>query len=181
MIGRDFDPRYEAVTETATAGVGRQTGRRYFHEATITGYENERVEVSLGDHAGGFLILSDTYYPGWKAWVDDEEMEILPVNHVFRGVPVRPGSERVEFVYDPSSFTLGAWISVIATCLFALLLTFGWQRGFASGPEVIISAHRFKAWTLQILLIVVIHALVNQWPDWSQSVQRSNLTNLLGG
>ena len=180
MLGNGFDSRYQVVSETAVPGMG--AGHRTPpQEAEIVGYENGRVELALGEHSGGLLVLTDTYYPGWRAWVDGEEAKIFPVNHVFRGVPVKPGASRVDFVYEPGSFVAGVWISVTTTCLFAMLLVWGWRRRFESGPEATVSAHRFKAWTLQILIIVVIHALVTQWPDWARAVERSNLTNLLGG
>ena len=181
MLGGGFDPHYQAVTETVVTGYA--LGRRVpLREASVVAYENERVELELGDHSGGLLVLSDTYYPGWKAWVDGEETEILPVNHLFRGVPVRPGAGSVRFVYEPESFTIGLWISLAATVLVAVLLITGWQGRFgADAPGAIVSAHRFKAWTLQVLLIVLIHALVTQWPSWAQAVQRSNLTGMLGG
>jgi uncharacterized membrane protein YfhO len=54
------------------------------------------------------LVLSDTFYPGWKAFVDGKEEKILRANYNFRAVPLTAGTHRVEFVYDPLSFKLGA-------------------------------------------------------------------------
>ena len=181
MRGRGFDPYYQAITERAVADT--RTGVRVpAREAVITRYENERVELELGDHAGGLLVLSDTYYPGWKAWVDDQPADVLQVNHLFRGVQVRPGAERVLFEYQPDSFATGLWISIGAAVLFLAALTGGWRSTLPAGaPTATMSAHRFKAWTLQIVLITLIHALVTQWPGWAQAVQRSQLTGILGG
>jgi uncharacterized membrane protein YfhO len=53
------------------------------------------------------LVLSDTYYPGWKAFVDGKETKIYRADYAFRAIPLNAGTHRVEFTYDPISFKLG--------------------------------------------------------------------------
>ncbi|MBU0567008.1 YfhO family protein, partial [bacterium] len=66
----------------------------------------------------GFLFLSDTYYPGWKAYVDGIETRIFRANYTFRAIQIKEGKRRVEFIYRPKSFTIG----LIGTGLTILLL-----------------------------------------------------------
>lgn len=77
-------------------------------------------EVSIGAvmNCAGLLVLSDTYYPGWDAWVDGKPARIHEVNFSMRGVAVPQGSHTVTFRYRPGSVYLGAAFS-----LFALLGT----------------------------------------------------------
>jgi uncharacterized membrane protein YfhO len=82
----------------------------------------------------GYLVLADTYYPGWRVAVNGEEQPILRANHAFRAVALPEGESHVAFRYDPLSFRFGLWISgavwlgaVIAWCALRL-------RGFRSGP-----------------------------------------------
>ncbi|MEE8380426.1 MAG: YfhO family protein, partial [Thermodesulfobacteriota bacterium] len=69
-----------------------------------------------------FLILSDTYYPGWKAFIDGRETTIYKTNGIVRGTFVSPGTHLVRFVYSPLSFKIGTLVS-ISTLLPLILLS----------------------------------------------------------
>jgi uncharacterized membrane protein YfhO len=57
--------------------------------------------------------LSDTYFPGWRVFVDGKEEKIYRADYNFRAVPISAGKHRVEFVYDPLSFKMGAIITFL--------------------------------------------------------------------
>jgi hypothetical protein len=59
------------------------------------------IEIESSAPDGSLLVLSDTYYPGWKVFVDGIEKHILRANYAFRGVALPNGSRRVVFVFDP--------------------------------------------------------------------------------
>ncbi|MGC8878081.1 MAG: YfhO family protein, partial [Anaerolineae bacterium] len=83
-------------------------------EAILTRYEPEEISVVVSTDAPGYLVLFDTFYPGWEATVDGQPAPILRANLMFRAVPVKPGEHRVEFRYQPVSLRIGAWISAVA-------------------------------------------------------------------
>lgn len=58
-------------------------------------------------------MLSDTYYPGWKAFVDGTRQKIYRANYAFRAIPLSAGTHNVEFVYDPMSFKLGIGVTIL--------------------------------------------------------------------
>jgi len=86
----------------------------YSATSIIESYTDQEVVVSTQASGDGFLFLSDTYYPGWKAYVDDRETTIYRANYAFRAVPVPEGKHTVKFRYEPESFKWGVKISVIA-------------------------------------------------------------------
>jgi uncharacterized membrane protein YfhO len=59
------------------------------------------------------LVLSDTYYPGWKALVNGREQKIYRANYNFRAIPLKAGEYEVKFIYDPITFKIGMLISSI--------------------------------------------------------------------
>jgi uncharacterized membrane protein YfhO len=67
-------------------------------------------------------VLSDVYYPGWKAFADGTEVPILRANHAFRAVRLGEGRHDVRFVYAPRSFAVGWRVSVAAAALAAAAL-----------------------------------------------------------
>lgn len=72
-------------------------------KATIVAERPDRIEIELEPAApmDAFLVLSDTYYPGWRALVDDVEKEVLRVNYAFRGIQLPVGTKHVVFSFNP--------------------------------------------------------------------------------
>jgi hypothetical protein len=81
--------------------------------AKIVRYENRFVTIETSGNEDAVLILADSYYPGWKAYVDGKEEIIRRANLFFRAVPVSAGSHIIEFRYEPGSFTVGFAISAV--------------------------------------------------------------------
>ncbi len=83
----------------------------------------ERMTLDVNTPADGLLILSENFYPGWRATVDGATVEILRANLTLRAIPVRAGQHRIEMWYDPLSFKIGAVISGITllVCIGSLL------------------------------------------------------------
>jgi uncharacterized membrane protein YfhO len=69
----------------------------------------------------GYLVLADTYYPGWRAFVDGHPAQVWRANYGFRAVAVDAGEHEIEFQYRPRSFVLGAAISGVALLAVAVL------------------------------------------------------------
>lgn len=72
----------------------------------------EKIEISSTSTKEGYVILSDLYYPGWKALVDNIPAEILKTNGAFRGIKVGPGKHTIFLIYDPPLFRLAAFLSL---------------------------------------------------------------------
>ena len=89
--------------------------------AKIVRRDPERVVVECYVPADGILVLTDTFFPGWKATVDGEEREIIRVEDIFRGVVLSPGAHHVEFLYEPFSFKLGVIVTLLSLAVAALV------------------------------------------------------------
>ncbi len=73
----------------------------------------EHITIKVSNRTPGILVLSDTYDPGWRAYVNNLQAPILRVNGLFRGIALPGGDHVVEFYYRPSSFYLGIAISLL--------------------------------------------------------------------
>ncbi len=80
-------------------------------EPTIT---NNEVRVAAELDGQGLLVVTEQAFPGWKAYVDGDEREILTANLIFRAVALEPGKHEVVFRYEPGTLGVGLWISVLA-------------------------------------------------------------------
>jgi uncharacterized membrane protein YfhO len=66
-------------------------------------------------------VVSDTWFPGWKAEVDGAGVRLWRANHAFRAVAVPAGDHRVAFRFRPRSMLLGAVVSAIALVVAAIV------------------------------------------------------------
>jgi hypothetical protein len=127
-----FDARRVAVMESRLVGLGAGAGG----SARIERYEPERVVVRASSSGPGLLVLSDNYYPGWKAEVDGREVPIERVDYLMRGVPIGAGTHTVELRYEPLSWRIGWIVSLVALCGLVLAAVLGWRRRAAGrAPE----------------------------------------------
>ncbi|NWF69839.1 MAG: YfhO family protein [Chloroflexi bacterium] len=87
--------------------------------AVIRADSGSMVEIEVTAARDGWLVLADSYYPGWTAYVDDAESYIYRANLNFRAVQVSAGTHQVRFEYRP------AWLMPAAlSSVFALLILF---------------------------------------------------------
>lgn len=98
--------------------------------ASIVSYEPERVEIATDSPRDGYVVLSDTYRPGWSASVDGAPTPILRAHTALRAVRVPSGRHRAVLSYRPASFRAGAAVSLLAVAIvvFAPLIAFLHRR-----------------------------------------------------
>lgn len=89
----------------------------------------ELIRLRVTGSGGGYLVLADTYFPGWFARVTDSrgvglDVPILPANGVMRAIPLPVASTvvTVEMRYRPWPWRIGVGISLGAACLFLILV-----------------------------------------------------------
>lgn len=68
---------------------------------------NRQIFHVIGNPQTGWFFVSNTWYPGWKAFVDGMRVEIYRADYVFMSIPIPEGDHTVEFVYQPESFSIG--------------------------------------------------------------------------
>jgi hypothetical protein len=88
----------------------------------LTSYEPNKIEYTADVKDESFAVFSEIYYPyGWKASIDDKEVEHLRVDYTLRGLVIPAGKHKITFVFDPDSFTLGKRMSSISSVIILLL------------------------------------------------------------
>jgi hypothetical protein len=97
----------EGLRRSLKGGEGREKEVDFISES------NNRLKFLIKASENTFLVLNDTYFPGWKAFVDGQETKIYRADYTFRAIPLNAGTHQVEFIYDPLSFKLGAAISIL--------------------------------------------------------------------
>src|SRR6185503_17716380 len=86
----------------------------------FTSYQPDSMSLDVQAAGAGLLVLSEIYYPGWRATVDGQDAEVLRVDGGLRGIFLKRGANRVALTYVPVGQYAGALVSLIA------LLVCGW-------------------------------------------------------
>ena len=84
------------------------------------------IELDVAAGSEPWLVLADTFLPGWRATVDGAPVPIGRCNHAQRLVPLPPGACRVRFVYTAPGLVPG--IAAAGLALAALLAFALWSR-----------------------------------------------------
>jgi hypothetical protein len=121
LSAEDFDPLAMSYVEGLAERSPDASAPKSGAAAQIVVDLDRVVEVDAKLDAPGFVVLADSFYPGWTAEVDGEPAEIHPTNHLFRGVEVPAGHHTVRFEYEPSSFRIGALASVTGVLMLAVV------------------------------------------------------------
>ena len=94
---------------------------------TVNSYEPERVALQVDLPAPGLLVLSDSWYPGWRATVNGQPVSLLRANLLFRAVVVPTGVHDVVFEFKPTGLqasfgaALAAGLVLLALLVVALI------------------------------------------------------------
>ncbi len=97
--------------------------------------ERVEVEVELTGDTPGYLVLADTFDPGWTCRVDGVASPIHPAFAAFRAVGLSPGEHRVSFIYEPAGFRVGLVLSTLGLILVFLAAVWSRPLGLADASD----------------------------------------------
>ncbi|MBN1886999.1 MAG: hypothetical protein JW850_03380 [Thermoflexales bacterium] len=115
----DFDPSITVVVENGVE-LDSSLPPGDAHLA-IERYSANEMHLSANVPVPAYLVLSEVYYPGWRAWVDERPVAVLPADFVLRAVYLEPGVHRLRLAFQPSSWTLGLLVSIITWLALAVV------------------------------------------------------------
>jgi len=128
-----FDPRQLVLLEPGAAAAPAPAALS--GEVLGMDYPNpNEVLLEVKASASGFLLLSDVFYPGWRAFIDGQEVPVLRANYLFRALALPPGNHRVRFVFRPTAWevtlaiSLLTWLAIAGVGSVAILRARGRRR-----------------------------------------------------
>jgi len=125
LLRKDFDgsialfAKQDVPENISISQVGQDSMQSERDSVQVTRSENEEVDISVSTRAKGILILTDTYYPGWKCYANGQKRELCRADGYMRAVMVDPGHSTIVFRFEPDIFIAGATTSA-ASALFCL-------------------------------------------------------------
>jgi hypothetical protein len=136
LLDPEFDPRVEVLlSRSPPVNINPDLPRADESPPDVLRRGPDQLIIDVAMSRPGYLVLTETHYPGWRATVDGESAEILVANHALRAVQLAAGEHVVEFEYAPLSFRWGAWITLGAILLLAGLVAAARLRTRGSRPD----------------------------------------------
>jgi hypothetical protein len=89
-------------------------------DVEVVRYEPARIDLSLRASRASLLVLSETYYSGWKAWIDEQPTPIHSVDIALRGVVVPAGAHQLRMEFRPVILPVSMAISLATAILLAI-------------------------------------------------------------
>ena len=110
------DPRRTALLEESPPELEVPAGTSH-EQAVVVTYEANRIGVRTSTPSAGLLLLSEVYYPAWRAYVDGQRVPLDVADGVLRAVPIPAGEHTVELRFESDTLRIGMLISGLAALL----------------------------------------------------------------
>jgi hypothetical protein len=115
---RGFDPATTVVVEGGDALAGNPSSAAAIR---FDDFGLNEIQLHVETPVDAYLVLSEVWYPGWRATVDGVPVPVLRANYAFRALRLRPGQHQVRLTFAPRLWTIGLAISGLT-----LLALMGW-------------------------------------------------------
>ena len=73
-----------------------------------------QTAYDLKSPLNAWFVVAEAWYPGWNAYIDGKPTPIYRANYLFRAIMVPAGAHQVIFIYEPVSFQLGIFTTLIS-------------------------------------------------------------------
>lgn len=107
----------------SSRSVNNDEGRYDFTCSQWKMLANNRFEAKVNAPTTGYVVLLQSFFPGWSCTVDGTAAKILRFDKVFQAVAIQPGNHTVQFTFIPPGTPLGLLIfsaGAVATCAILL-------------------------------------------------------------
>ena len=123
------DPKETVLLEEELPQQMSQPDPASAERAEVKEYQPNRIQVETSTEGPGLLVLSEVYYPSWKAYVDGQPTSIHVADQLLRAVAIPAGEHTVELRYESWTLRAGVTISLVAYgALIALAVITGARR-----------------------------------------------------
>jgi hypothetical protein len=115
VVDTPFDPREGVVLEGPPGKAGSSVP--VFRPCSAAYESEQRVVLDVVAPEPGWVVLLDSYDPGWSATIDGKPIKIRRADYLFRGMRVGTGRSRIELTYSDAAMLRGLWVA-LATLVF---------------------------------------------------------------
>jgi hypothetical protein len=137
IMDKNFDPSQKVLLETipgiSSMPGDEKGGLRWIDRST------DEVEVEAKTNQPCILLVTDNYSLGWRVDAqtdsDQKDYQVLPGDYFLRAIPLGAGHHHFVLKYQPLSFEIGKWVSLLSCFLYIAILLHLWRRHYILGSK----------------------------------------------
>ncbi len=88
----------------------------------INKYSANKIIINTSITKAGYLVLSEIWYPGWKAYDNGTLIKVLKGDYIFRSIYLTKGEHKIIFEFEPSNYNLGIFITGLTLAIVLFLI-----------------------------------------------------------
>ena len=117
-----FDLKQTAIIENKNIDIISYPNERRISQIELLKNKPHEKIYSIESNKPGFVVFSEMFYPGWKAKINNKEVNVYKVNFILRGIFVQKGNNKIKFYFEPSSIKYGSLFQIISIIVFVALI-----------------------------------------------------------
>ena len=133
ILGVGFDPKNRVIFHEDIGVELENHGS--FETASMVVVSPNEIQIDIETPSPGFLVMSQNWYPGWKAYDNGELKETHRANGIFTAIPIDEGEHDIRFVYDPAPPKVGAYTTLATAVFLASTIVYQIYRGKLKGGK----------------------------------------------
>lgn len=123
FFNKDFNPSKTIILEKKPKNIKSSLVQSSDNTVQLLSYQPNSIFIRTTSLQDSLLFVSDVYYPGWRAFIDSTPVVINKADYAFKAIIVPKGSHIVRLVYDPLSFRIGLWVSLVGLISLVFVIT----------------------------------------------------------
>jgi hypothetical protein len=112
-------PEARAVVTSTNAAKVEITSSRVFNQA---------VDVTVSTDRPAWIVIAQSFYPSWRAYVDNQRTQLWHANYAFQALEVPAGQHHVQLRFEDREFRMGCLV-----CCAGLMVCCGLWLASRSG------------------------------------------------
>jgi hypothetical protein len=122
LTSTGFNPKHMVILSQNDNEMVRNQNANKSDQATIIKSTDQEMLITAKTNSPGYVVIADTYYPGWHAVVNGKTTNILLANTFQDAIYVPQGKSQIRLYYAPFSFVIGSVISIITFIVLFIFL-----------------------------------------------------------
>jgi len=120
MLSTNSDFKNVAFIENSDLLKKNRFKKNCHYELLRYGYN--QVEVRISSESECFMVMSDTFFPGWRAFINEKEIPIFRTNYFLRGFELASGEFTLKMRYQPTNILLSLGLSFLGVSVLTITL-----------------------------------------------------------